>query len=302
MLNGKGYLIIVMEILFSQVCQRDVSMAVASFKSLEKSWQQPWTLHLIEDGSVTSAGWDQLRSAFPNAVFYPKPTVREKIEQSLSKHPACLAFYRNVVFAPKIFEAPLFSSGDCHFCDSDVLFFRKIERLWPSSPGLVFLHENYGFDGYAHSLFDWAIRYRIPLAENLNCGMYRIPKGFNDLDKIEWFLKRSKNTLDNFVVEQECWAFLASNEPHRLIGPNSVLCTKALLPDKNFPAAIHFLGHQKQFFWNYVLEAEKALEREPVPELETLEGRRVPRRKIIRQIIKGAHRRVVEKLSGKWKT
>lgn len=274
-------------------------MAVASFKSLEKAWQQSWTLHLVEDGSVTPADWDQLRAAFPTAVFYPKSTVREKIEQSLSRYPACLAFYRNVVFAPKIFETPVLSSGVCHFCDPDVLFFRKIERLWPSFPGLVFLHENYGFDGYAHSLFDWAIRYRIPLAENLNCGMYRIPKGFNDLDKIEWFLKRSKNTQDDFVIEQECWAFLASNEAHRLIGPNSVLSTKSPLPKFFFPAAIHFLGHQKQFFWDYVPEAEKALEREPVHELETLEGRRVPGRKIIKQIIKGAHRRVVEKLSAK---
>lgn len=288
-----------MEILFSQVCHRDVLMAIASFKSLEKCWQQPWTLHLIEDGSVTAEDWDQLRAAFPTAVFYPKPAVREKVEQSLSKHPACLAFYRTVVFAPKLFEAPLFSSGACHYCDSDVLFFRKIERFWPSSPGLVFLHENYGFDGYAHSLFDWAIRYRIPLAENLNCGIYRVPTGFNDLDKIEWFLRRSEKTSDNFVVEQECWAFLASNEPHRLIGPKSVLCTKASLPEENFPAAIHFLGHQKQFFWDYVPKVERALEREALREPETLEGRRVPHGKIIKQIIKGAHRRIVEKLSAK---
>jgi hypothetical protein len=285
------------EIFFSQVCHRDVAMAIASFKLLEKSWQQPWRLNLIEDGTVNSRDWEQLRSAFPTAVFFPKHDVKEKIEQLLAKHPACLAFYRTDFLGSKLFEPPLLSASTCHYCDTDIIFFRRFERLWPSSSEVIFLCENYGFDGYSHSLFDWAIRHRIPLAQNINSGMYRIPSGFHDLDKIEWFLERTKNPQDRFLVEQECWAFLAASVPHRLVAPSAILCTKyGPLPHEDFPPGIHFLGFQKEHFWKFIPMAETAMEREPISELWTIEGQRMPWDRIAVQIVKRAQQRLVSSM------
>jgi hypothetical protein len=282
--------------LFTQVCHRDVPMAVACFKSLEKSWQQTWTLHVMEDGTVTATDWDQLRVAFPAAVFYPKSEVRGRIEQALSNYPACLRFYKTGVTAPKLLEAPLLSSGDVHFCDPDLLFFRKLKKLWPSSPGPVFLCEEFGFAGYSQSIFE-LVRHRIPLAQNVNVGFYRVTKSFCDLDKIEWFLSRAQNPLRPFMLEQTCFAFLAADVSHQLIAPDEILCTKGPLPNKDFPPVIHFIADQKQHFWEFASKVDMALDRDPINELRTVEGKRVPWPRIGAQIIKGFGRRVGSAIS-----
>jgi hypothetical protein len=287
--------------LFTQICHRDVPMAIACFKSLEKAWQETWVLHVMEDGTVTAADWDQLRVAFPAAVFYRKSEVRDRIEQALSNYPACLRFYRTGVTAPKLLEAPFLSSGDVHFCDPDLLFFRRLERLWPSSPEIVFLCEKHGFSGYSLSIFD-LVRHKIPLAQNVNVGLYRVSNSFCDLDKIEWFLSRSKNPLRPFMLEQTCYAFLAANVTHGLIAPDEILCTKELLPDTDFPPAIHFIADQKRHFWKYASMVDMALERDPVSELRTVEGWRVPWSRIGAQVVRGFRRRVVSAVSLKPRT
>jgi len=287
------------EMLFSQVCHSYVPMAIATFKSLEKAWLQPRRLNLLEDGTVTASDWEQFHAAFPTAVFHRKPELKGRIEQFLSKNAACLAFYRSNVFGPKLFEPPFLSDGDCHYCDCDMLFFRRLKRLYPLTPGLVFLGElaQDTFGGVCHSMFDWVIRYRIPLARNVNGGIYRIPSGFQDLDKIEWFLKRSKNAARPMLIEQTCWAFLLANEPHRLIAPEEVLSTKDMLPKENFPPVIHFIANQKQQFWKFAALVDKALEREPIDELRTVQGRRVEWSSITAQIASGFRRRAASAIS-----
>lgn len=268
-------------------------MATACFKSLERSWQQKWTLNLIEDGSVTSKDWDVLREAFPDAIFHKKSEVKGRIEQSLSRHPLCLAFYRGNVAAPKVLEGPFLNTGEFHFCDPDLLFFRRMERFWPETPGLLFLSENHtGFSGFSHNVFHWAFRHRIPMAENINSGVIRLPAGFVDLDQVEWFLNRAHKPRTPFVIEQTIWSFLVANRPHRRIAPGEILCTKGVLPNKDVPPAIHFLANQKAHFWDFARETERYLKRDPVPELQTVPGRRIPWSRITAHVASGFRRRL----------
>jgi hypothetical protein len=256
---------------------------------------------LVEDGSVTAEDWDQLQGAFPNAVFHPKHEVRGRIEQFLEKHSACLDFYRHNVLAPKLFEAPLLSASDLHFCDSDLLFFRKIEELWPASSSALFLFERHQtFSSFSHNVYHWAVRYRIPLAENINAGFIRFPRALYDLDKIEWFLRRAHNPRNAFLIEQTCWSFLVADVQHKLIDPRDILCTKDKLPTRCLPPAIHFIGEQKNVFWNYVPDTDKYIEADPVTVMRTISGRRISLGKIGAHIAKGFNRRLKLAITSKF--
>lgn len=62
---------------------------------------------------------------------------------------------------------------------------------------------------YSFDLTQYVLAVRHPVAALINVGTHRCPREFHDLDKIGWFLRRSRGHPFQILAEQSCWAFLA---------------------------------------------------------------------------------------------
>jgi len=129
-------------ILNTLICKRDINSGIKCLSSLENISEQKFQIRFIEDGTLEKLDIDVLKNNFPDSEIIEKSSREEFVLEKLSKYPACVKFREKSVFGYKLFDVPLLSDGIVHYIDSDILFIKRIDKLFPMDESIIFIHED----------------------------------------------------------------------------------------------------------------------------------------------------------------
>ncbi len=226
----------------SLVCRAHVGLAIQCLGSLVRHSQDPLTLALHDDGSLSPDDVHRLQERLPAKVI----SVQEGesiCRDALGPYPHCLKFRATNIFGPKLFDMPIMSrGGDFAYCDADVFFFRPFTGLfaWPSpQTQALFLEDTQS--SYALRPWDLWGRGAVELPMCLNAGLMFVRDEAYDLEFVEFFLRRELGSFHRIPlwVEQTCWAALAARKGCRLWSPDQV----RVIRDKRCLSADLIGGH-----------------------------------------------------------
>jgi hypothetical protein len=256
--------------LHTLICKRDLHTGAASLGTVVEALGVGFRLHLHDDGSLQPEDWDYLLEALPGAVKWARAATEEQVVERLSRHPACLRYRGASAMGLKLFDLPLLCGAPLFsYVDSDIIFFKRIERLFPpGSESAIYLRsDEEGFCAPAPELH-W--QWKIPMVVSLNAGLLQVPMALYDLDRVEWFL-REVNERENVwrardLAEQTVWAMLAAGRPACHFSRQQIHCSrfkKLKLTDDL--VAVHCLYHLKPWTEKLVQRAKRTLAQgEPV--------------------------------------
>jgi hypothetical protein len=170
----------------------------------------------------------------------------------------------------KLFDLPLLCSSPVFsYMDSDIVFFKRIERLFPPDPEVVtyLQSDEEGFCAPAPELH-W--KWKIPLVIGLNAGLLQVPMALYDLDRIEWFLREVSERKDVWrtegLAEQNVWAMFAAQRPAFHFSPSQFHCSRfKKLELTGSLVAVHCIYHLKPWIEKLIPKAKRSLaESKPV--------------------------------------
>lgn len=155
------------------------------------------------------------------------------------------------------------------YMDSDVVFFKRIERLFPpDSESACYLRSDE--EGFCAPIPELHWKWKIPFVVSLNAGLFQLPMALYDLDRIEWFLREVYErkgvwrTRDN--AEQTVWAMLAAQRPAYHFDRRQIHCSRfKKLEITDDLVAVHCIYHLKPWVEKLVPKAKLSLAKsEPV--------------------------------------
>lgn len=207
----------------SLVCHRHVEMAMACLGSLQQMSAQTIRLILHDDGSLTSVDKERLLTGLSQAALCERKDADESCQAVLQRYPHCAQFRRENNLSLKLLDLPLLNGrADLAYCDADILFFRPFRGLfdWPDrSTNALFLSDSQN----AYALRPWHLRGTgaIHVPPRLNSGLMCVRGCVQDLEFVEWFLKRQLPVFRRIPgwLEQTAWAALAFRAGCRVWAP-----------------------------------------------------------------------------------
>jgi len=256
--------------LHTLICKRDLRTGTASLGTVVEALGDGVRLQVHDDGSLQPEDWDYLLEALPGAVKWARATTEEQVLERLSRHPACLRYRAASAMGFKLFDLPLLCGAPIFsYVDSDIIFFKRIERLFPpDSESAIYLRsDEEGFCAPAPELH-W--KWKIPMVISLNAGLFQVPMELYDLDRIEWFLREVNERKDVWrardLAEQTIWAMLAARRPAYHYSEQQFHCSRfKKLELTDDLVAVHCLYHLKPWTDKLVQRAKSTLgQGEPV--------------------------------------
>jgi hypothetical protein len=280
------------------ICKRDLHSGAACLDTVVRALGTSFQLHLHDDGSLNPKDWDYLLEALPGAVKWARAATEEQIVERLSPYPACLRYRRASPMGFKLFDLPLLCSSPVFsYMDSDIVFFRQIERLFPPDPEVVtyLQSDEEGFCAPAPELH-W--KWKIPLVTGLNAGLFQVPMALYDLNRIEWFLREVSERQNVWrtegLAEQTVWAMLAARRPAFHFSRRQFHCTRfKKLEITASLVGVHFIYHLKPWIKKLIPEAKRTLTEEKPVTLAWERARRLTGLQVILRRIARVRRRLV---------
>lgn len=290
--------------LHTLICKRDLRTGTASLGTVVEALGAGVRLHVHDDGSLQPEDWDYLLETLPGAVKWTRAVTEEQVLDLLSRHSACLRYRSASAMGLKLFDLPLLCGASIFsYVDSDIIFFRRVEKLFPpGSESAIYLRsDEEGFCAPAPELH-W--QWKIPMVISLNAGLLQIPMALYDLDRIEWFLREINERKDVWrardLAEQTVWAMLAAGRPACHFSRTQFHCSRfKKLELTDDLVAVHCLYHLKPWTDKLVERAKRTLaEGEPVAlsweRARTLNGLDL----IVRRIQRACRKMVSQDLPG----
>ncbi len=251
----------------SLVGHAHVELAVICLASMMRFSDVDVSLHIHEDGTLTEPDRQRLTEALSPAAVSLSITRRSEsdrqVEAILARHPAATAYRRSNVMGLKLFDTMLLggphAQGAVHcYCDCDVLFWRPYLGLWslPDTIDALFMADL--GDWYSMRSFQMLRVPGLRLARRVNAGLICCRDRFFDLDRIDWFLSRTRGLhAKAHLVEQTVWAMLALTPPAdtraALWNPAQIgLMHGGITPAKTPSVAGHFVGKDRWMLPRYV--------------------------------------------------
>src|SRR5712672_2675129 len=161
--------------LHTLICKRDLHIGAASLGTVREALGAGFRMHLHDDGSLQPEDWEFLLGALPGAVKWARAATEEKVLERLSRHPACTRYRGTTAMGIKVFDLPLLCEGPVlSYLDSDVVFFKRVERLFPpdSESACYLRSDEEGFCAPSPELH-W--KWKIPFVVSLNAGLFQLP-------------------------------------------------------------------------------------------------------------------------------
>lgn len=271
----------------SLTCKRDVSIAIPCLASLTRAVRTPLVLH--DDGSLEERDLDQLRNGLPGVRIVRRQETEPVVLEKLARYPACRRYRSTHPLSNKLLDIPLSlpADGCLWFCDSDVLFFRRLSHLFPPGDGPVFCEEDN--DGYSAAPWKLRLKFGFRIMSGLNSGLFRFPLARLDLDFLEWFLGHPELLSIPGMGEQTAWALLLRDAWPKVFVADQVFCStrRPVNVDARL-VAIHFLYHLKSRVADYAPRAFASLDAMPIATPEFRKPRalslwRVVQRRVLRR-------------------
>jgi hypothetical protein len=229
------------------VCERDAALARECIGSFVQHCAEPLAVNFFEDGSLSEAGRESLRAAFPAAEFIARDELEVRTEPLLRNRAECRKHRAGNATMLKILDIPAFFEGTPFlFCDSDVLVLRAFSLgAYRSHAGDHFVFMQDRKEAYSARIFHLVLKHRLAMPSRLNSGLMSIPPGRFDPDFVEWFLRQPDFCAFPQVVEQTAWAGMTRNERVRFFDPAQIVCASTHTVPTSETVAIHFPSHFK---------------------------------------------------------
>jgi hypothetical protein len=191
----------------SVVCASDVPMSLWSLSSFVAFTGLRPRVVLHDDGTLTQAHRDAYARAFEGIEVLDAQAMDRATDQALQDHPVCAAFRRRPDFycARKLFDLLVAAHAPTLLVlDSDVLFFRRPERLLECmAQGAPCFGSDYqsSYAAPPEALAAWRGAEVLP---QVNAGLLHVPvEGYRShLDLIERYLAFAQATLPPGQVNQ----------------------------------------------------------------------------------------------------
>ena len=211
---GKVQNIFVMEKVYkckTLLGHKNLEFSIACLGSFIDKSMDRIELQIFDDGTVTDADEDKLRSGLDNISVIRKHARDSTVNEKLKPFSNCLKYRNSSPYAQKLFDVMLFDESDLFFIDSDVYFVRKF-RLPEFGVLPVFMRDEQNAYSFTPSEF-----LNIPFAifGRVNTGLFLFPLKFYDLNFLEVLLSDSlvQRGFNRTWLEQTLWAFLAGRIP-----------------------------------------------------------------------------------------
>ena len=231
------------------ICHRDVAMGIRCLGSLARS-VSGLRLVLHDDGTLTTEDIAKLRQALPVQAVVERRFADEAVQDRLGHYPACRRARNQNILMLKLFDVALLGDGEIRYCDTDILFFRPVAKLF-DLPGAglraVFMHDA----NHAYSVRPWHLwpGNGLRLPRYLNSGLFVFSRGAFDLDYLEWLLSRAslRRTFAHIPVwaEQTCWAALAFRAGCGLWDPQQLAVVNDAWEWNQRTVAAHFVSSSR---------------------------------------------------------
>ena len=286
-----------MDELQTLICRRDLHSGASCLQTVQQSLGCGVKIHVHDDGSLVRADWDYLMEKLPNLVAHPRAVTDERVVERLSRYPACLRYRSSSAMGIKLFDLPLLcGTPSFSYIDSDVIFFKRVDRLFPeNSDSLVYLRSDE--EGYCAPLPELHWKWRIPLLLSLNAGLFQLPLFLYDLDRIEWFLRKvveaTPGWREGFLAEQTIWAMLGAQRPAYHFNRRQFHCSRfRQVKVHDDLVAVHLIYHLKPMGEKLAMIAmSRLLESEPLS-LSYIRARRLNGIDIILRRLQRIYRKI----------
>lgn len=216
-------------------CKRDLLMMFWNLKSFYFFNRVNYRLFVHTDGSVDSAGIEEIKRHFTGVRVIDLPEANERIASKLKDYPSCRNFregHKAREYYLKVFDPFFFSESDYYLVfDSDMIFLAIAEKV------LDFVKTQIPF--YHGGRWGW-LKYPVPPGYlkdkgykpvgNLNAGLLGILRNSNffNLDFIEKFLNLVEKApkwlrFDDFNIggytgkDEPLFSVLMGNSEHKVL-------------------------------------------------------------------------------------
>ena len=230
------------------LCERGWAMNILAMWQFEKHTGRPWKFTLHDDGTLTSASADKIRTRFPDCRIIFAVQSDPVMKASLEKFPRLRDMREKLVLGRKLLDPFHYAEGPRFIgLDSDLLFYRRppevLDWVDSGSDDCWFNQDN----GEVYSVPRAAIEesFAVKLWPSVNSGLGLIPSRIMNHALCEEFLIRlSGHTKKAHFHEQTLYALLASSYGKGGLLPSAY----RILWDHKKPAdaiSCHYVGESK---------------------------------------------------------
>jgi len=193
----------------------------------------------------------------------------------------------------KLLAIPLLSRETLRFIDSDILFYQKVDALYPPGDSPLAMVDD--DQGYSARLIDPTRKHNLAIPSGFNSGLLRLDLAIYDLDRLEWFLGRPYLMRIPAMAEQTCYAMLTCGKGLRQFSSAQFFCKKYRpLEITTQTVTAHFIYHLKGLIGKYHPQAMESLRTSPVAELQFQAPRplilfTIVKRRLLRRFVRLGH-------------
>ena len=194
------------------LCHAHVPMALDCLGSLLRLCQEPLSLRIHDDGSLTAADCDLLHKRLGRVEIVWRAEADERLGVEYERYRNILKFRRILPLALKVFDTVVYSSGPVHaYVDSDVLFLRPLRNpfhLPKDGVRALFMQDREP----SYSLRSWQklMSPQVNLPSRVNTGIIVADRSVIDFDLMEWFVGKPMHRGIPTMMEQTYWAMLGA--------------------------------------------------------------------------------------------
>lgn len=206
------------------LCHTHVPMALDCLSSLMRLCQEPLTLRIHDDGTLTAADSDLLRERLGRIEIIWRAEADERLADEYWHYKNILALRKTLPLALKAFDAVAYSREPTYaYVDSDVLFLRPLKNpFYLSGDGIraLFMQDREA----SYSLRSWQklMSSRVSLPSRVNTGLVVADRSVIDFDLMEWFVGKPMHRGIPNMMEQTYWAMLGARVGCKVIDPAQV--------------------------------------------------------------------------------
>lgn len=199
------------------LCHAHVAMALDCLGSLRTASQEPFSLVIHDDGSLTDADVALLHERLQASVIR-RVEADERMAELLVGLPNAQRFRTRQAYALKLFDLPMLGSGPSFsLMDSDVLFVRRVSGLFSWDGPARFMSDRIN----AYSLRPWQAL-GFPLPARVNVGLIQLQRSAYDPAYLDWFVGQDRLHAIPVWIEQTAWAAQAQRTGCTVIDPRQM--------------------------------------------------------------------------------
>ncbi len=213
------------QIVRTLLCHRDVNLAIQCLDSVLQLSEDPVTLVIHEDGSLTKDDQEKMSDKLPGIRFIRRSDADLVMMEKLRAHPHARTFREKSVWGLKLLDVVLAEPGHCFYLDGDIRFFRPFRGLFTGGATqgrCVFLRDNVW---QAYSIRPWHLldRRKLRVGSGINTGLTLCDPAVYDLDFVDWFLAQPDWRVIPAWTEPTCWAALAIRVGGSCVSPKQMV-------------------------------------------------------------------------------